>query len=245
MQTERNIISCRGLSKAFGYKKALDGVDLELKSGRITGLLGPNGSGKTTLMKLAGGLLIPDCGSILIDGKEPGICTKSMVSYLPDHMFFADWMRVRDLVHFFRDFYEDFDSLKAENMLQELRVAPGDRVRHLSKGTKEKVQLALTMSRQAKLYLLDEPIGGVDPAARDYILKTILTNYAEDASILISTHLISDIEKVLDEVVFLQNGKVIRYDTVDHIRETEGKSVDQLFRESFSVQAEGVKCLEN
>lgn len=237
---ERNIIECRQLTKEFGYKKALDCVDLSVGRGKIIGLLGPNGSGKTTLLKLAGGLLSPTKGSILIDGEVPGPYTKSIVSYLPDRMFFADWMRVSDLLAFFTDFYQDFDGEKALGMLTDLHISPRDRLKQMSKGTKEKVQLVLAMSRRARLYLLDEPIGGVDPAARDFILKTILTNYEEDASILISTHLITDIEKVLDEVIFLKEGRVVRQDTVDEIREQEGESVDQLFREIFSVGGESL-----
>ena len=228
-------MECRGLSKTYGRKAALDKIDLKIESGRIIGLLGPNGSGKTTLIKLACGLLSPTSGEIIIDGHAPGVHTKSVVSYLPDRMYFADWMRTRDLLRFFADFYEDFDQEKAEGMLADLGVSVSDRLKTMSKGTKEKVQLVLAMSRRAKLYLLDEPIGGVDPAAREFILRTILTNYSPEAALVISTHLIADIEKVLDEVIFLQNGRVVRQDPVDSIRENEGKSVDQLFREIFGM----------
>ena len=232
---ERYVMECMGLTKTYGRKTALDKVDLKIESGRIIGLLGPNGSGKTTLIKLACGLLSPTSGEIAIDGHAPGVHTKSVVSYLPDRMYFADWMRTRDLLRFFADFYEDFDREKAEGMLADLGVSVSDRLKTMSKGTKEKVQLVLAMSRRAKLYLLDEPIGGVDPAAREFILRTILTNYSPEAALVISTHLIADIEKVLDEVIFLQNGRVVRQEPVDSIRENEGKSVDQLFREIFGM----------
>ena len=232
---ERYVMECMGLTKTYGRKTALDKVDLKIESGRIIGLLGPNGSGKTTLIKLACGLLSPTSGEIIIDGHAPGVHTKSVVSYLPDRMYFADWMRTRDLLRFFADFYEDFDREKAEGMLADLGVSVSDRLKTMSKGTKEKVQLVLAMSRRAKLYLLDEPIGGVDPAAREFILRTILANYSPEAALVISTHLIADIEKVLDEVIFLQNGRVVRQDPVDSIRENEGKSVDQLFREIFGM----------
>ena len=232
---ERYVMECMGLTKTYGRKTALDKVDLKIESGRIIGLLGPNGSGKTTLIKLACGLLSPTSGEIAIDGHAPGVHTKSVVSYLPDRMYFADWMRTRDLLRFFADFYEDFDREKAEGMLVDLGVSVSDRLKTMSKGTKEKVQLVLAMSRRAKLYLLDEPIGGVDPAAREFILRTILTNYSPEAALVISTHLIADIEKVLDEVIFLQNGRVVRQEPVDSIRENEGKSVDQLFREIFGM----------
>ena len=232
---ERYVMECMGLTKTYGRKTALDKVDLKIESGRIIGLLGPNGSGKTTLIKLACGLLSPTSGEIAIDGHAPGVHTKSVVSYLPDRMYFADWMRTRDLLRFFADFYEDFDREKAEGMLADLGVSVSDRLKTMSKGTKEKVQLVLAMSRRAKLYLLDEPTGGVDPAAREFILRTILTNYSPEAALVISTHLIADIEKVLDEVIFLQNGRVVRQDPVDSIRENEGKSVDQLFREIFGM----------
>ena len=229
------LLECSGLTKRFGKREALKQVDLSVESGKIVGLLGPNGSGKTTLIKLANGLLRPDGGSIRIDRQEPGVYTKSIVSYLPDRMYFADWMRVSDMVRMFRDFYTDFRLETAEDMLERLEISGSERMKSLSKGTKEKVQLALVMSRKAKLYLLDEPIGGVDPAARDFILRTILTNYSEDASVILSTHLIADIEKVLDEVIFLKEGRVVRQDPVDRIREQEKKSVDALFREIFAV----------
>ena len=228
-----NLITCQGLSKAYGRKVALSGVDLEVGRGRIVGLLGPNGSGKTTLIKLLCGLLQPTTGELQIGGSHIGIETKAQVSYLPDRMYFANWMRAVDLFDLFRDFYRDFDYEKALAMCRSLGVEPGDRLKSMSKGTKEKVQLVLVMARQAQLYLLDEPIAGVDPAARDFILRTILTNYNEEGTVLISTHLISDIEKVLDEAIFLKNGRVMLHETVDNIREQEGKSVDALFRDMF------------
>ncbi len=228
------LLVCSGLTKLFGTKQALTGVDLTVGSGKIVGLLGPNGSGKTTFLKLINGLIQPTGGSVLIDGQAPGVYTHSITSYLPDRMFLNDWMKVIDLIRFFDDFYSDFDFPKAMDMLQSLGLSSSERLKTLSKGTKEKVQLIVTMARKAKLYLLDEPIGGVDPAARDYILNTILTNYSEDSTVIISTHLIADIERVLDEIVFLKNGEMTLYDTVDNIREREGKSVDQLLREVFA-----------
>ena len=230
------LIACRGLYKSYGLRPALSGVDLEVGPGRIVGLLGPNGSGKTTLIKLLCGLLQPTTGRLAVDGAPIGPCTKSVVSYLPDRMYFANWMRAVDLFDLFRDFYADFDYEKALSMCRSLGVEPRDRLKSMSKGTKEKVQLVLVMARAAKLYLLDEPIAGVDPAARDFILRTILTNYNENGTVLISTHLISDIEKVLDEAIFLKEGKIMLHTTVDDIREKEGKSVDALFREIFRAE---------
>ena len=230
------LIECWELYKSYGLKPALRGVDLAVEPGRIVGLLGPNGSGKTTLIKLLCGLLQPTTGTLAVDGERIGPYTKSVVSYLPDRMYFADWMKATDLFDLFRDFYADFDYEKALTMCQSLGVEPRDRLKSMSKGTKEKVQLVLVMARNAKLYLLDEPIAGVDPAARDFILRTILTNYNEKGTVLISTHLISDVEKVLDEAVFLKEGKIMLHETVDHIREREGKSVDALFREIFRAE---------
>ena len=227
------LIECRGLYKSYGLRPALSGVDLEVGPGRIVGLLGPNGSGKTTLIKLLCGLLQPTAGTLEVDGSAIGPYTKSVVSYLPDRMYFADWMKASDLFDLFRDFYSDFQYEKAIDMCRSLGVDPGDRLKSMSKGTKEKVQLVLVMARNARLYLLDEPIAGVDPAARDFILRTILTNYNEEGTVLISTHLISDVEKVLDEAIFLKEGKIMLHATVDDIREREGKSVDALFREIF------------
>ena len=227
------LIECRGLYKSYGLRAALRGVDLEVGPGCIVGLLGPNGSGKTTLIKLLCGLLQPTTGWLTVDGSAIGPYTKSVISYLPDRMYFADWMKATDLFDLFQDFYSDFEYEKALAMCQSLGVEPRDRLKAMSKGTKEKVQLVMVMARKAQLYLLDEPIAGVDPAARDFILNTILTNYNEEGTVLISTHLISDIETVLDEVVFLKDGSVTLHDGVDSIREREGKSVDALFREIF------------
>ncbi|HHV10341.1 MAG TPA: ABC transporter ATP-binding protein [Clostridiales bacterium] len=227
------ILECKSLTKKFSGLTALDNVNLTLERGRIIGLLGPNGSGKTTLIKLINGLLVPNGGELLIGGKSPSPETKAVVSYLPEKTYLPEWMRVSDTISFFKDFYKDFDEQRAYDMLQRLQLDPSKRLKSLSKGTKEKVQLILVMSRQADLYCLDEPIGGVDPAARDYILNTIISNYNENATVLISTHLISDIEKVLDEVVFIKNGHVTLHESVDDIRSKEGKSIDSLFREVF------------
>lgn len=227
------LIQCQDVWKNYGSKRALQGLSLQLESGKIVGLLGPNGSGKTTLIKILNGLLTPEQGVVLVDGEEPGTYTKSIISYLPDKPYFAGWMRVSDLFDLFEDFYEDFDRQKADHMCKALQIDEKLRMKTLSKGTKEKVQLVLVMSRQAKLYLLDEPIAGVDPAARDYILSTILNNYNPEGTVLISTHLISDVERVLDEVVFIREGRVVFQQQVDDIREKEGKSVDELFREVF------------
>ena len=232
------IFECSSLTKQYGHLAALDHVDLKLESGRIVGLLGPNGSGKTTMLKLANGLIVPTSGSIRIGGYEPGIETKQMISYLPDANHLPDWMKVETLVSFFGDFYPDFRRERAMEMLNSLNISPAAPLKTLSKGTKEKVQLILAMSREAKVYLLDEPIGGVDPAARDYILETILRNYSEDALVLISTHLIADVERLLDEVVFINSGKIMIHRTVDDIRDSEQKSVDEYFREVF-------RCWEN
>ncbi|HIU77513.1 MAG TPA: ABC transporter ATP-binding protein [Candidatus Pelethocola excrementipullorum] len=227
------LLSCQKVSKRYNNNWALSEVNLNLKRGRIIGLLGPNGSGKTTLLKMINGLVVPTSGEILINGCPPGVESKRIVSYLPDHMYLGSWNYVRDLVSYFSDFYEDFDSSRALDMLTKLGIGLKDKLPHMSKGTKEKVQLIMVMSRRAQLYCLDEPIGGVDPAARDYILSTILNNYDENATIFISTHLISDIENILDEVLFLKDGKLVMQSTVDEIRQNKGESVDSLFREVF------------
>ena len=229
------LIQCSGLCKDFGRKEALKDVDLRIGRGKIIGLLGPNGSGKTTLIKLLNGLIRPTKGEILIDGIKPGIYTKSIVSYLPDRSYFADWMHVKDVLDMFEEFYNDFDRCKAEEMCAAMGITASDRIKTMSKGTREKVQLILVMSRNAQLYLLDEPIAGVDPAARDYILSTIINNYSEDGTVIISTHLISDIERVLDEVIFINDGSVTRHETVDDIKEREGKSIDDVFRDTFRM----------
>ena len=228
-----SILTCKNLSKSFGTKKALDNISLNIERGRIIGLLGPNGSGKSTFIKLCNDLLTPTSGELQIAGNFPGIETKKVVSYLPEKTYLNDWMKVSEIILMFQDFYPDFNIEKAKDMLKRLNINPSERLKTLSKGTKEKVQLILVMSREAELYLLDEPIGGVDPAARDYILDTILGNYQENATIIISTHLISDIEKILDEIIFLKDGQVVLTKTVDEIRDENGKSVDALFREVF------------
>lgn len=232
------ILECKNLTKRFGATAALQDVSLEIAPGRIIGLLGPNGSGKTTLLKLANGLLTPDGGTLAIDGMAPGVETKKIVSYLPEKSYLAGWMNVRQLLGYFSDFYADFQPQRALEMLARLDIDPNQRIKTMSKGTREKVQLILVMSRAAKLYLLDEPIGGVDPATRDYILNTIISNYDPAASVVISTHLIADVEQILDEVIFIHRGKVVLQSSVDAIRQEKGCSVDALFREEF-------KCLEN
>lgn len=228
-----NILEARGLTKNYGGFNALNNVNLNLEKGRIVGLLGPNGSGKTTFIKLLTGLLQPTDGEVRINGHLPGIESEKIVSYLPDAMYLNSWMSVQQLVDYYGDFFEDFDKNRAYQMLESLNINPKLRLKTLSKGTKEKVQLILTMSRHAKLYVLDEPIAGVDPAARDYILRTILNNYDEDATVLISTHLISDIENILDDVVFLKQGNVVLTSEVEELRLRHQKSVDSLFREVF------------
>jgi ABC-2 type transport system ATP-binding protein len=224
---------CKGLSKSFGSKTALENVDISLAPGRVVGLLGPNGSGKTTLMKLANGLLSPSAGEILICGSKPGVDSKAVVSYLPDKNSMPQWMNAEQLMNFFQDFYADFERDRANTMLDKLGLDKTQKLSQMSKGTREKVQLIMVMSRKAKLYLLDEPIGGVDPATRDYILDTIIRNYDPEAVVIISTHLISDVEKIMDEVVFINQGKVMLQASVDDIREQYGMSVDDYFREVF------------
>ena len=228
------ILQCTGLCKRFGTKLALDNVSFALERGQIVGLLGPNGSGKSTLIKLANGLLTPTAGDVTIEGDLPGIITHQKVSYLPERSYLSNWMTVNELMNFFESFYDNFSREKAEDMLHRLNIEPGAVIKTMSKGTKEKVQLIMVMSREADLYLLDEPIGGVDPAARDYILDTILTNYSENSTVVISTHLIADIERTLDDVLFLNQGQLVLHKSVDDIRAEHGKSVDALFREVFA-----------
>lgn len=227
------ILECKDLTKRYGARTALDDISLSLKSGRIIGLLGPNGSGKSTLIKLINDLLSPTAGTLRIGGRAPGLETKKIISYLPERTYLDENLKVSDYISFFADFYEDFDTGRALDMLQRLNIDPSLRIKTLSKGTQEKVQLILVMSRRARLYCLDEPIAGVDPAARDYILSTIINNYDENATILISTHLISDVENILDEVVFIHNGHIRLHAQVDDIRCEQGKSIDELFREVF------------
>jgi ABC-2 type transport system ATP-binding protein len=227
------ILECTGLTKYYGGKAALRGVNLSIEPGRIVGLLGPNGSGKTTLLKICTGLLTPSSGWAIIGGAKPGPSTKAIISYLPEITYLNEWMKVAQIVAFFRDFYADFNYEKAIDMLKSLGIDENESLKSLSKGTKEKVQLILVMAREAKLYLLDEPIGGVDPAARDYILNTIIRNYNPEAAVVISTHLISDIEQVLDDVIFLKNGEIALISSVDDLRGNQGMSVDSYFREVF------------
>ena len=227
------LLECRALCKNYGKATALHDVNLRLSSGGIVGLLGPNGSGKTTMIKMACGLLVPTSGEILIKGSVPGRESKLSIAYLPERSYFSDWMRVEEIVTFFADFYSNFSSEQAYNMLQKLNIDPKARIKTLSKGTQEKVQLIMVMARQAELYLLDEPIGGVDPAAREYIISTIIGNYNPEALVLISTHLINEIEQVLDEIIFIDRGRIVTHESVDVLREQSGKSIDAMFREVF------------
>lgn len=227
------ILECGELTKRYGRALALDRLSLAVEPGRIVGLLGPNGSGKTTLIKLANGLLTPDAGTVLVDGAVPGPQSRAAVSYLPERTCIPLWMSARKLLDFYQDFYADFRRERAEEMLEHLGIGMDQTIRQMSKGTREKVQLIMVMSRAAKLYLLDEPIGGVDPATRDYILNTIIGNYDPQAAVIISTHLIADVEQVLDEVIFINRGQIVLQSSVDQIREEKGVSVDALFREVF------------
>ena len=226
-------IEINNLTKNFGDLTALDDVTVSLEQGQIVGLLGPNGSGKTTLIKILNGLLQPTSGGVTINGSAPGVETKKVVAYLPDRNALPDYMTASQLMDIYEDFFEDFDRLKAESMVDDLGINRKQTMKKMSKGTKEKLQLCLVMARQAEVYLLDEPIGGVDPATRDYILRTIISNYNENAVVLISTHLIADVESVLDDVVFLKDGRVVLHKAADEIREEKGESVDKLFREVF------------
>ena len=232
------IVTASNLCKNYGTFMALDHLDLTIPSGRIIGLLGPNGSGKTTLIKLIAGLLTPSSGELLVCGKPVGVESKALVSYLPDRVYFNQDQKIVSLLDFFQDLYEDFDRARAEKMLEQLNISQTAKFKELSKGTREKVQLALVMSRRAKLYLLDEPIAGVDPAARDYIIQTVVNNYDPTATVIISTHLIADIERILDDYIVLYQGKVMRQGNVEEERSISGKSLDELFREVF-------RCLPN
>lgn len=228
------ILECYGLTKSYNKMyNALNNLNLTLDRGQIVGLLGPNGSGKTTFIKLINDVLVPTGGEIRIGGMTPGVETKKIVSYLPERTYLDETMKVKEVITYFSDFYDNFSAERAHQMLEDLQIDTDARLKTLSKGTKEKVQLILVMSRDADLYILDEPIGGVDPAARDYILSTILNNYNENAAILISTHLIQDIENILDRVLFIKQGQLVLNATVDEIRTEQGKSVDTLFREVF------------
>lgn len=228
-----NLLEIQGLHKTYGKKTALNDISLSIEPGHIIGLLGPNGSGKTTLIKIICGLLQPTSGSVLVDGNPVGPKSKAIVSYLPDRTYLDESMTVGSAIDMFKYFYDDFDEKRAEEMLSSLNIDPKNKIKTLSKGTKEKVQLILVMSRRAKLYILDEPIAGVDPAARDYILRTIISNFEPSASLIIATHLISDVEPVLDEAIFLQNGSIKLFKSIDDIRAENGKSVDALFREVY------------
>lgn len=227
------LIEFKNLSKNYCNKKALINVNLEIERGKIYGLLGPNGSGKTTMIKIINDLLQPSSGEILINGKEPGIDSKKIISYLPERTYLNMNMKVLELISFFKDFYEDFDEEKALNLLKKLKINKQDKLKNMSKGTKEKVQLVMVMSRKADLYILDEPIGGVDPASRDYILDTILSNFNDGSSIIICTHLIADIEKILDQVIFINQGKIVLNEEADTIRKKKKTTIDKLFREEF------------
>ncbi len=228
-----NLVVCEHICKSFGRKKVLDDFSINIERGKIIGLLGPNGNGKTTLIKILAGLLKADSGTVTINGSNVGIDTKNIISYLPERTYLSPSQKVSDVLTFFNDFYSDFNMEKAKAMLEKLNIDINSKISTLSKGTREKVQLALVMSRNAQLYILDEPMGGVDPAARDFIIKTILSDYNENSSIIISTHLISDIENILDDVIFLKDGKISLYASADELRETHKKSVDALFREVF------------
>ena len=228
-----NLVECKDVCKSYGNKKVLDHVTFTIEPGKIIGLLGPNGSGKSTIIKMINQLLTPDSGEILVNDKPLGIESKKVISYLPERSYLNFNVKVKELMDFFEDFYEDFDRKTAESLIEKLKINPKDKLKTMSKGTKEKVQLIMVMSRKADLYILDEPIGGVDPAARDYILTTILSNFNEGASILISTHLIADVEKILDEVIFISEGKVLLQQSADELRNEKQQSIDGVFREVF------------
>ena len=228
-----NIVEIKNLSKSYGKKEIITNMNLDIPKGKIVGLLGPNGSGKSTMIKLINGLLNPNSGEVLINGLNPCVETKNMISYLPERTYLNGWMKVIDILGFFDDFYEDFDLEKAKEMIKSLDININEKLKTMSKGTKEKVQLILVMCRKTNLYILDEPIGGVDPAARTYILKTIIKNYSEDSTLLIATHLISEIENICDEVIFISKGNIVLQGDVDEIRQEKGKSIDALFREEF------------
>lgn len=229
------LLEIKNLNKRFGEKEVLKNINLEVKSHRIVGVLGKNGSGKTTLFKLINDLLVPTSGEILVDGKKVGVESKKLISFLPERTYFNPQMKVTDALEYFQDFYEDFDREKAEKLLTDLELDKNMRLSKMSKGMKEKVQLVLVMSRRAKLYILDEPLGGVDPASRDYILSTILKNFNEEATLLISTHMISDIEKILDNVIFIDKGEIILTGEADELRKKENASIDEIFRRKFYV----------
>lgn len=228
-----NLVECKNLSKNYGPIKVLQDVNLVIPKGKIIGLLGKNGTGKTTLIKLINDLLTPTSGEIMINGKHPGVESKKIISYLPERTYLDKSMTVENVIKYFSDFYDNFDSKKARKLLKDLKINENMKLSKISKGMQEKVQLALVMSRKADLYILDEPLGGVDPATRDYLLDTILTNFNKEASLLISTHLISDIERILDEVIFIDNGKIVLESSADDLREKENQGIDEIFRRMF------------
>ncbi|MBU3182002.1 ABC transporter ATP-binding protein [Clostridium psychrophilum] len=228
-----NILESKKICKSYMHKKALRGLDINILPGKILGLLGPNGSGKTTFLKIAAGILHPSSGEILIDGQKPGVYTKSIVSYLPDNEYLLKWMKVKDAVMYFKDFYDDFDVKKAKELLEFMNLDENDVVKSLSKGMKEKLKLTLVLSRSAKLYILDEPLGGVDPTAREKILNAIVSNFSENSSMIITTHLVNDIERIFDDVAFISDGEIILQGNAEELRMTREKSIDELYREVF------------
>ena len=228
-----NILKSEGLCKSYLNKKALRGVDLDIKPGKIVGLLGPNGSGKTTFLKIAAGILHASKGEILIDGQKPGVYTKSIVSYLPDNEYLLNWMKVKDAVKYFKDFYSDFDEKKAQDLLVFMNLDEKSPVKNLSKGMKEKLKLTLVLSRKAKLYILDEPLGGVDHTAREKILNAIVNNFSENSSMIITTHLVNDIERIFDDVAFISDGVIVLQGNAEELRMSKNKSIDELYREVF------------
>jgi len=230
-----SLLRLEHVQKNYGKTEALSGVNLDIQPGRIVGLLGPNGSGKTTIIKLINGLLQPTSGQVLINGEKPSPKTKKVVSYLPDTTYLGDNMKIKEVFAMFKDFYSDFDEEKANHLLKDLNLDEKSRLKNLSKGNKEKVQLILVMSRKADLYVLDEPIGGVDPAARDYILKTIIQNRSENSSVLISTHLISDIEDILDDVIFIKDGEILLQEDANELRRKHDNTIDHIFRDQFRI----------
>ncbi|MDP4179264.1 MAG: ABC transporter ATP-binding protein [Bacillota bacterium] len=228
------IVKANNLTKIYSKKKVLNGINLEVKKGKILGFLGPNGAGKTTFLKLASGLLRPTSGELLIDDHVPGLYTKSIVSYLPDVNFLFKWMKIKDAVRFFKDFFQDFDTEKAEKMLEFMKLNENDKVTTLSKGAVEKLNLSLVLSRKAKLYILDEPLSGVDPVAREKIIDAIIENFNEESAMIISTHLVNDVERLFDEAAFINNGQIVLQGNTDDLRIQKGKSIDAIFREVFA-----------
>ncbi|MBC8016371.1 MAG: ABC transporter ATP-binding protein [Sporomusaceae bacterium] len=228
-----NILKTEDLCKSYFNKRALQGVSLTIPQGKIVGLLGPNGSGKTTFLKIAAGVLHPSSGQILIDGQKPGVYTKSIVSYLPDTEYFFKWMKIKDAVQYFKDFYTDFDEVKASELLEFMKLDVNSSIKSLSKGMREKLKLTLVLSRKAKLYILDEPLGGVDPTAREKILDAIINNFSENSSMIITTHLVNDIERIFDDVAFINNGEIVLQGNAEELRLSKNKSIDELYREVF------------